>query len=160
MDKLIQAIKGSRAIVILLIIYVAITITVVVLDRSMSNKKDSSSSNNTKENKNNNDNNTNNETDKELTSFIDEVYQLYEVVDDYVVTNNLITNQCIPLSNIFGQPVDGSVLLYENGTKYFVWYGNGKYVINGVELTNKKIKSSDVSTSYNTPDYNTCGTKQ
>lgn len=158
MDKLIQAIKGSRAIVILLIIYVAITIAVVVLDRSMSNKKDSSSSNKTEEKKNESNNANNNTTDKEMSSFIEEVYQLYEVIDDYVVTNNLITNQCIPLSSIFGQQVDGSVLLFENGTEYFVWYGNGKYVIDGVQLTDKKIKSSDVSTKYKTPYYNTCGT--
>lgn len=145
MYKLFQTIKQSRAIVVLFIIYSVITIGVVALDRSLSDDKDKNKTE-TKDN-----------VDTALESFISEVSDLYEQIDDYVVRNNILESKCIPLSEIVSPETEGSVYLSENAQKYFVWYSNGEYAINALQVTDKKIDSSDVDEEYNTLYYNQCG---
>jgi nitrate reductase cytochrome c-type subunit len=152
MYNIIQTIKGSRAIVILLILYSCITIAVVALDRSYSNKEKDK----TTQKDSNNNANKQDTKDTSLTEFIDNVNLVYEDVDDYVVRNNILTNMCLPLSTVYGNNQEGSVLIANNGETYHLWYSNGKYAVNGVIITGEKLKESEISTQYSTPYYNNC----
>lgn len=141
MSDIINTIKGSKAIVVLLILYTAIAILVVALDAS-GNKSSS----------------LKNSNDAAKEKFAIEMQDVYDDIDDFVVSNDVNVDECIALSYILSAKTSGSVYVVDDGV-YNIWYGDKDqgYYLNGVKLNGSKISIDKIDTNFNTQSYNTCG---
>jgi hypothetical protein len=140
-----EAIKHSKIIIVLLILYIAISIIVVTLDKSQ--KKSKSSSSGTKE------------VDKKaIEDFLDEIENINSKVILYVNEYNIVEDKCIPLSNIFeDESYTGSVYVSSNNTSMRLWYSNGKYAVNNIEIEEQDVTENDIEDGYTTEYHDSCG---
>ena len=140
-----EAIKHSRIIVVLLILYIGISIIVVTLDKSQ--KKSKSSKSNT------------NEVDKEgKEAFLEEIKSIDSKIILYVNENNITEDKCLPLSIVYeDESYTGSAYVSSTGSSIRLWYSNGKYAVNNIEIEEQGISENDIEDGYTTEYHDTCG---
>lgn len=141
-----EAIKHSKIIIVLLILYIGISIIVVTLDKSQKKNK-SSKSNDTKE------------VDKEgKEAFLEEIKSINNDVFLYVNNNNILEDKCIPLSIVYeDESYTGSAYVSSDKTSVRLWYSNGKYAVNNIEIEDQDVTEDDIEDSYTTEYHDTCG---
>ena len=146
MSDIINTIKGSKAIVVLLILYTVIAITVIVIDSGSDKSSSSDNSNNSSE------------TNKAKEKFIGSIQSLYNSIDEYIVSNNIENGSCVLIDDIFGDGSSGSIEVVDSTEGvYKIWYNENGFYLNGAPLNAKKIADKYIDDEYSTKYYNTCG---
>lgn len=146
MSDIINTIKGSKAIIVLLILYTLIAITVIVLDSGSDKSSKTDDSNNSAD------------VDKVKERFISSVQSLYNSIDEYVISNSIEAGECLSLDTILRDGTSGSVKVVDTTQGvYKLWYNENGYYLDGAPITSKKVDSKYIFDEYTTKYYNTCG---
>lgn len=160
--------KNIRIIAVIFCIDLFIAIGVILLNNSTA-KDDKSSSAKTTENADAKEKDINPENplkdtnleeslSSEYASLQTSVNELKRNIASYVSSNPTQDNTCISLSTIYSDPGrSGSVYLSNNKTNYTVWFENGTYVLNGIEINKNNLKDSDISYRFDNAYYDNCG---
>ncbi len=146
MSEIIDTIKNSKVIVVLLILYTVIAIGVVIMDRSIGGKKKEDTKKSTVM------------TEENIKKFSTALVDLYEDIDEYVVDNNVQANTCIMLSEILDdEDVQGSVYVSSSRDSYNVWFTKYGLYLNGTPINDWNINKDDFGTSFESSYFNSCG---
>lgn len=150
MTEIIDTIKNSKVLVVLLIIYTLIAIGVIVLDRKVSAKNDKDGKKSTVL------------TQDNMERFSSALSTLYSDIDDYVEENDIKSGECIPLTEIYpeDEDVQGSALVTNSLDSYNVWYTKYGLYLNGTPLTDYSIDTDDFETSFSSAYFNNCGLEE
>ena len=139
-----EAIKNSRIIVVLLILYIGISILVITLDNNNKKSKETNK-NDTKEN------------NTKYDEFLTEIGNISTDVKSYIQDNSITYDTCIKMSEIMGDNYSGSVYISDGAESIRMWYSNGTYAINNIEINDGSVLKEDVEDNYTTDYYNNCG---
>jgi len=102
---------------------------------------------------------------KKSTETLDDQYYTFQTnVNDlknkiltYINANPVYADTCISLSRIYNDPTKSGSAYIDTDKNITVWYTNGSYVLNGVEINHNTLKNDDISYQFTNAYYDNCG---
>lgn len=154
---MIQAIKSSRAILVLFILYLCIAIAVIALNAA-AKKKDSEDSNSKTKTQE-----KTKVTNAELNIFQeDELGELRESLIKYVtdveLSGEYLDGSCIKLTDVspYSRKDYSQGSAYYSNDEFTVWFTDGTHYVSGFNLGDE-VTEDDISSGFLTEYYNSCG---
>ena len=95
--------------------------------------------------------------DDQYYTFQTNVNDLKNKIITYINANPVYADTCIPLSRIYNDPTKSGSAYIDTDKNITVWYTNGSYVLNGVEINHNTLKNDDISYQFTNAYYDNCG---